>query len=125
MKSLYFLYDCFQVESGDEVSTKKPKTEVVAKSGKSDTHGVGVSAEVKQNKEENKTSDSEVKKGEINKDKEETNIGDSDVKAGEESKDKTKESAESKSKQSENTRDDIEENLQCIICQEIMHDCIR
>ena len=121
LKSLFFLYACFQVESSDEVSTKKPKTEVVSESGKSDTHGVGVSAEVKQNKEENKTDDSEAKKGEINKDKDETTKGDSEAKTGEESK----ESAESKSKQSENTRDDIEENLQCIICQEIMHDCIR
>ena len=101
------------------MSAKKPKTEVVAESGKSDTHGTGVSAEDKQNKEENKTGDSEGKKGgEINKDKGDTTKGDSEVKAGEES-------AESKSKQSENTRDDIEENLQCIICQEIMHDCIR
>ena len=93
----------------------------MAESGKSDTHGTGVSAEDKQNKEENKTGDSEEKKGEINKDKEETTKGDAEVKVEEE----TKESAESKSKQSENTRDDIEENLQCIICQEIMHDCIR
>lgn len=38
---------------------------------------------------------------------------------------KKEETPEGKSKLSEDTRDDIEENLQCIICQEIMHDCIR
>ena len=32
---------------------------------------------------------------------------------------------ETKGQTEGSSRDDIEENLQCIICQEIMHDCIR
>lgn len=97
-------------DSTPDVITKKPKVELIEEKTAAE--------ELKDSKTEDKTSiENEAKDTENNTNK----------KTGADNKEKaqkecSKEEKISKLKGIE--KDDIEENLQCMICQEIMHDCI-
>lgn len=124
------LFSMLQDESNEEIPLKKQKTEQESSicdrkiKQKVDDKSTSGGEEKSQIKDIEKTEDeSEKKPGE--KEGVESKSSSIEEKCETETKEKEKEEVECKSKTRDNEKDDIEENLQCMICQEIMHDCIR